>query len=202
MKEYFEKSLKTYAEELREKNKRRLASFLDSGSKLSEDISVEVVKFLVAEVADSVDFFSFINTKGISLEEARMIIDKASEVRVSEVAIAVEEFKRTLTGDIKQEYTISLGKSSCMFYVDKLNLNNCPAPILQHNKIIERVTSWELNLTNVVRRDIIELRGKYLGEDVHVISMPVSYMPTDFSNRAASRLKEESRSIVSVSKMY
>lgn len=199
MKECFEVSLKTYEKELREKIELRLENFLNSGPELSEDVAIEVIRFLVAEVAERVNFFSFVDTRGVNLEEARLIIGEASKVKMYEVDRAVEVFKCTIKGDIKQEYIVFLGNSACRLYIDRLSLNNCSAPALQYNKIINGVSNWELILPASVR-GVIELRGEYLGEDVHMVARPISCIPTGFSHKVFLRLREGSKAAVNVSK--
>lgn len=106
-------AIQNYTREVRGRVAHRIDSFFDKRGDLSDAVSIEVARFAAAEAADSVNCFSFINTESISLKEAKLFIDGASEARDDKVEKAVNHFRKRLSMCDKK-------KSEFMKSVDEL----------------------------------------------------------------------------------
>lgn len=107
MKEETKQAIQNYAREVRGRVAHRVDDFFNKRGELSDAVSIEVARFAAAEAADSVNCFLFVDVENISLEEAKLFIDGAGEVKVEQVNKAINHFRKRLSMCDKKKSKLS-----------------------------------------------------------------------------------------------
>lgn len=97
MKDETKQAIQNYTREVRGRVAHRIDNFFDKRGELSDDVSVEVARFIATEAADSVNCFLFVDVENIGLEEAKLFICGACDVKDEQVTKAVNHFRKRLS---------------------------------------------------------------------------------------------------------
>jgi hypothetical protein len=93
MKEHIEQAIKNYAREVAGRIATKVDCLFEKRDQFGKDVAIEMARFLVNEAADSVQPLLFIRHDLLTIEDAKLFIERAGRARDAEMEKGVRHFE-------------------------------------------------------------------------------------------------------------